>query len=158
MFNFFRKRNAFDDEKKAKFVDAIASMLEVQMAFVPGQSVEDESGEVNPKAIGYIYGFIDAALQTIGQDMSDQNIGIPITFRVLGRLFPGREQKYLSFLADRRPRPRPVDNSAERRCRAGKSRLPCVRLGIWLSSWAAMKTNLTYRQGVYTVLHEIQLG
>lgn len=49
----------------------------------------------------YVFGFIDAALRTIGQDMSDNAVGIPITFQVMRKLFPGEEQKYVLFLRDR---------------------------------------------------------
>ena len=52
------------------------------------------------RALGYIYGFIDAALRTIGQDMADNAVGIPITFQVLRRLFPGSEHEYLEFLKE----------------------------------------------------------
>lgn len=101
MFGFFRRRRAFDDQKKQQFVNAISSMLEVQLISVGNRSIEDASGNVNPQALGYIYGFIDAALRTIGQNMSDQSISIPITYHVLGRVFPGREEKFLSYLIDR---------------------------------------------------------
>ena len=100
MFGFFKKRAHFDDEKQQQFVEAIATMLEVQMV-VSGSCIENAVGTINPKALGYIYGFIDAALRTIGQDMSDNSIGIPVTFQILRRLFSGREEKYLAYLAER---------------------------------------------------------
>lgn len=33
--------------------------------------------------------------------MSDVKTGIPITFNVLGKLFPGREEKYVNFLIEK---------------------------------------------------------
>jgi hypothetical protein len=101
MFKFFRKQNVFDDKKKQIFVDAISEMLEVQLVVAGNCGIEDAQGNINRKAIGYIYGFIDAALSTIGQDMSDISLGIPITFHVLKRLFPDRGEKYLQFLQDK---------------------------------------------------------
>lgn len=101
MFSFLRKRRTFGDQKKKKFVDAISTLLEVQMVAVGNRSIEDVAGNINAKALGYIYGFIDAALRTIGQDMSDESIDIPVTFHVLRRVFPGREEKYLTYLLDR---------------------------------------------------------
>lgn len=71
------------------------------MVAVGNRSIEDVAGNINPRALAYIYGFIDAALRTIGQDMSDESIGIPVTFHVLRRVFPGREEKYLTYLVDR---------------------------------------------------------
>jgi hypothetical protein len=75
-------------------------MLKVQQVAATGYVIEDFSGNINRKAMGYIYGFIDGALQTIGQDMRDISIGIPITREVLERLFPGKADGYMSFLAD----------------------------------------------------------
>lgn len=54
-----------------------------------------------PRALGYIYGFIDAALRTIGEDMADTAIGVPVTFHVLRGLFPGQEQDCLNVLLDK---------------------------------------------------------
>lgn len=98
MFGIFGKRNAFDDRKKQNFVDAISYMLRVQIAVACGCSVEDTNGNINEKALGYIHGFIDGALRTIGQNMSDKAVGVPITFHVLKNLFPGREEKYTQYL------------------------------------------------------------
>ena len=100
-YGFFKKRQRCDDQQMECFVAAISTMLEVQLVAVGCRSVEDAAGKVNPRALGYIYGFIDAALQTIGQDMSDTSSGIPITFQVLRRVFPGREEKYCQYLAER---------------------------------------------------------
>lgn len=101
VFGFFRRRRSFDDHDNDRFVDAISTMLEAQLIPVGGRTVEDSTGNINPKALGYIYGFIDAALRTIGQDMADESIGIPISFQILARVFPGREEKYLEYLIER---------------------------------------------------------
>lgn len=98
MFSIFRRRKAFDNRKKQVFVDAISDMLRVQLAITGGSSIEDAKGNINRKAIGYIYGFIDGALRTIGQNMADESVGVPITFHVLKNLFPGREERYTQYL------------------------------------------------------------
>ena len=98
MFGQSKKKETFDDAKKGKFIDAITDILEMQRIAAVNCSIEDSEGHLNRKAIGYIYGFIDAALRSIGQDMGDISIGVPITFQVLNRLFPGRGENYTKFL------------------------------------------------------------
>lgn len=98
MFGLFKRKQTFDDVKKTQFVDSISSMLEMQITVSGGCSIEDNEGHLNRKAIGYIYGFIDAALCSIGQDMSNVSVGIPITYHVLNRLFSGRGEDYIEFL------------------------------------------------------------
>jgi hypothetical protein len=73
----------FDDTAKSEFVNLIASMLEVQrlMAGDADGSIEDENGHLKHKAIGYVYGYVDAALRSIGQDMADMSVGVPVTFQ-----------------------------------------------------------------------------
>jgi len=100
MFGLFKKKRDFDDEKKTKFVNTISDMLEMQKIVAGDCSIEDCEGRLKRKAIGYIYGFIDAALDSIGQNMGDISIGIPITYHVLNRLFPGRGEDYTKFLWD----------------------------------------------------------
>jgi hypothetical protein len=89
----------FDEAKRTSFVEAISMMLKVQQVAATGYVIEDLSGNINRKAMGYIYGFIDGALQTIGQDMRDISIGVPITRQVLECLFPGKADSYMNFLA-----------------------------------------------------------
>jgi hypothetical protein len=42
---------------------------------------------------------VDSALTTLGQDTTDAAAGVPITWQVLRHLFPGREERYVEFLA-----------------------------------------------------------
>ena len=101
MFSFWkRKTDRFTDKKRSTFIEAISSMLATQLVAVGNRGIEDPEGNINPKAIGYIYGFIDAALQTIGQDMSDTAVGVPITVHILKRLFPGQEERYALYLVE----------------------------------------------------------
>ncbi len=100
MFGLFKGKWAFDDQKKTQFITIISDMIDLQRIPAGNHGIEDEDGHINRKAIGYIYGFIDAALQVAGQDMSDNSVGIPVTFQVLERLYPSRGEKYLRFLID----------------------------------------------------------
>jgi hypothetical protein len=100
MLGFFKRRRPLDDERKQQFIDAISAMLEAQMVAAGRRSLE-ESGSIIPDALGYIYGFIDAALRTIGQDMRNTSVGVPITFQVLRGLSPGHEESYLHYLEAR---------------------------------------------------------
>ena len=92
-----RKQVPFGDQKKEQFIAAVSVMLEAQLV---AASTSEISEPLELRALGYIYGFIDAALRTIGQDMADNAVGIPITFQVLRRLFPGSEHEYLEFLKE----------------------------------------------------------
>lgn len=101
MFNgLFRKKKSFDDAAKAQFVDAVAGMLELQKALAGSSAMNREDGNPKPKAIGYVYGFVDAALRTIGQDMADSSVGVPVTFQILRRLWPEDAYDYMDFLVD----------------------------------------------------------
>jgi len=98
MFSLFRKKR-FSDEDKAKFVDAIADMLRIQLIPVGDRSVETDAG-LNKKAVGYVYGFIDAALRSSGQDMGDESLGVPIAWQVFRKVFPGKEDRCVEFLVE----------------------------------------------------------
>jgi hypothetical protein len=100
VFNLFRRKPRFDDSAKHAFVEAVSFALEIQKAGSGDRPIEDANGRINRKAIGYIYGFIDAGLASIGQDMSDVSVGVPLTWRVLRQLFPGQEERYTQFLID----------------------------------------------------------
>ncbi len=89
-----KNKSSFGDPQKEQFVVAVSLILEAQLA-AAGTSEISEPLEL--RALGYIYGFIDAARRTIGQDMADNSVGVPITFQVLRRLFPGSEHEYLPF-------------------------------------------------------------
>ena len=100
MFSFFRRKREFDDAAKETFIEAVSFMLNVQIAAADGHPIEDESGQINHKAIGYIYGFVDAALATHRQDMRDAATAIPIMYQILRHLFPGSEDRYTEFLLE----------------------------------------------------------
>lgn len=73
----FRRKNPFDDAAKVQFANAIADMLELQKIVAGDASIEDENGRPKRKALGYVYGYVDAALRSRGQDMADMSVGVP---------------------------------------------------------------------------------
>jgi len=66
----FSRKNSWDDATKLKFATAIAGVLEHQILVAGSASIEDEQGYPKRKALGYVYGYIDAALRVKGQDMA----------------------------------------------------------------------------------------
>lgn len=98
MRNPFRRRQRFDDDAKQKLIRAIAGMLEVQQAAAGGRTLKDEGGRINRKALGYIYGFVDAAVTSVGQDIPA--VFFPTLYQVLRYLCPDREERYPQFLTD----------------------------------------------------------
>jgi hypothetical protein len=98
---FKRKPKQLDDAAKARLSGLIADLLTVQLLILPNPTIEDAGGKVNMKALGYIYGYIDACLQTKGYDMADGHIGVPVTFHVLHKLFPKHSpDRYVRLLMD----------------------------------------------------------
>lgn len=95
----FGRKDRFDDAAKLEFATAIAEMLQLQMIVATGKSIEDEQGRLKRKALGYVYGYIDAALRVKGHDMADMSIGVPITFQVIRRLWPDRVNECMDYLA-----------------------------------------------------------
>jgi hypothetical protein len=100
VFSLFRRKRQFGDAAKETFIEAVSGMLNVQMTAAGGRPIEDKTGQINRKAIGYIYGFVDSALAAVGQDITDIAIGVPITYQVLRHLFPGSEERYARFLVE----------------------------------------------------------
>lgn len=92
-----RKSTPFGDQQQEQFIAAVSVVLEAQLA---AAGTAEISEDLELRALGYVYGFIDAALRTIGQDMADNAVGIPVTFQILRRLFPGTEHEYLEFLKE----------------------------------------------------------
>ena len=95
----FRRKKKFDDAAKIELASAIAELLEMQKRMAGNASIEDQTGQPKRKAIGYVYGYVDAALRSIGQDMTDMSVGVPVTYQVIRRLWPDRVNEYMDFLA-----------------------------------------------------------
>jgi hypothetical protein len=107
MFGWGKPR--FDDAAKMQCAEQIARVLEWELIFMRAMKaeeghppdIEDKNGSPKRRALGYVYGVIDAALRWRGHDIADMEIGPPITFQVLRKLWPGREQKLFEFIIRR---------------------------------------------------------
>lgn len=100
VFSIFKKKPKFGSGSRIVLVENVAGMLKIQKTVSGNSSIEDSNGRPNRKAMGYIYGFTDAALQSIGQDIRDISIGMPTVFGVFCALYPGKELQYTDFLLD----------------------------------------------------------
>jgi hypothetical protein len=61
-------------------------------------SIKDGQGNLKRKALGYVYGFTDAALRVRGYDMADVSVGVPITFQIIRRLWPDHVNECMDYL------------------------------------------------------------
>jgi hypothetical protein len=87
----FGKKNRLDDAAKLRIAEAIALQLIVQKKTAgTNATIDDSNGHPKHRALGYVYGYIEAALRANGHDMADTAIGAPITYHVLRRLWPDR--------------------------------------------------------------------
>jgi hypothetical protein len=99
LFGFWRKKTSDDDSRIAKLIDSLVIILKAQLVPVPKDAgIKDNQGNLKRKAAGYVYGFIDAALRTIGKDMGDPAVGVPVAYHVFRHLFPGEENEIMEFL------------------------------------------------------------
>jgi hypothetical protein len=92
-----------NEAQTTDLIDRIVLILSIQLLVAPCQArdvttIEQQEGAINRKAIGYVYGFIDSALQARNEDITDLDKGLPILYHVLRNLFPSREQAYIDFL------------------------------------------------------------
>lgn len=72
---------AFGPSELLSYAKAVAQLLQIQ-ATPAGSKPLVLNGKANYGAIGYIYGAADAALQIIGQNMSDESVGVPFACEV----------------------------------------------------------------------------
>ncbi len=106
MFRFGKKKAAYapksalTNEQKRALAKGLSDFLQIQLGMAayfsppkPGQvtQIELERGQINKKAIGYIYGFVDAAIQNQGETIANVYVGPPVLFAVLRQLFPDHE-------------------------------------------------------------------
>jgi hypothetical protein len=96
-------KKTFDKVAISQLTDSLSIVLLVQLTVagvgsVEASKIEIKKGCINRKAIGYIYGFIDCALQCRGEDITNLDVGLPSVFHVMRKLFPGHEQTYIDYL------------------------------------------------------------
>ncbi len=111
---------SMNDDQKIDFAETIAGLLRAQLILVGDRSMDSQAGGPKPRAIGYLYGFVDAVLRSKGWNMADSEIGIPITFQVIRRLWPGKEREYMDFLADHLSDPVVVAASMQAKHKPGR--------------------------------------
>ena len=71
-----RKHETRNDDQKMEFAKVISEMLELQLTLLPDSyTIESKAGGPKPKAIGYVYACVNAALRSRGWDMRDMEIG-----------------------------------------------------------------------------------
>ena len=99
MIKFFGRQK----ERHFKHVADIAfHCLGPQKMFIEPEDfhIADLSGKINGKALGYVFGFLDALLQTRNLDIRDAE-GYAAMISILGRLFPnevGLVSTYVNYL------------------------------------------------------------
>jgi hypothetical protein len=107
MFGFGNKsvktKSSLTNHQKFDLAKRLSDMLAIQMVFAPTDphsitKIEPTKGQINRKAVGYIYGFVDGALQSKGEDITNPALGVPVVYHVLRALFPGHEQEYMEFI------------------------------------------------------------
>ena len=91
------RKPPFDDRRKAELVEMIGATLRTQL-LIQGTSIPDLANPDGSKALGYVYGFVDAALRSVGQDMAKMDIGPPVTYQVLRAVFDDDANRYLQWL------------------------------------------------------------
>ncbi len=97
LFDWLRGKRKLGDVAIEDLAESTATMLLVQVT-VAGGHTSDLATRRGSKALGYVYGTVDAALRTVGQDMAEMSVGVPALYQVLRRLFPGSEDRYLDFI------------------------------------------------------------
>jgi hypothetical protein len=98
VFDWLHGKKRLDDAAMDSLARSIAQVLSVQIAAVGGRAPNLATCH-GAKALGYVYGFIDAGLRAVGQDMADMSVGVPVTYQVLRYVFPDSEDSYLEFIA-----------------------------------------------------------
>lgn len=59
--------------------------------------LEDETGLVNEKALGYIFGFVDSALQLLQLELKNKK-GFYVVAMAIEVMVPGSSKKYFKYL------------------------------------------------------------
>ena len=89
----------FDPAVRHKFIQDMSALFTAQR-IIAGKSIETNSGTINVKALGYMFGYIDFGLKRLGQDASNPTIGKPIVYEIIHLVFPGCEDRCIQYLTD----------------------------------------------------------
>jgi hypothetical protein len=81
----FQKKPKIDDTV-LEVASKVAVGLALQMRIAAGCDIENADGSLKRRAVGYVYGFTDAALRRSGLDIADTTIGVPTLYHVIERI------------------------------------------------------------------------
>lgn len=95
---FRRPRDAKRRKAYSAVMDMAIGVLGISWEISGGRPLEDGTGKINQKALGYIYGFTDAALQRRALTI-DHEYGYAVLAGILNRYWPGKGGDYLLYLA-----------------------------------------------------------
>ena len=98
----FRRKEAKRREAYIHIYNMTSHVIGAQFTISGGRSIEDSSGNYNKRALGYIYGFIDAALQSRGLTI-DHEYGIAALVGIYNQLWPGKGSDYCKYVIDNIP-------------------------------------------------------
>jgi hypothetical protein len=96
MWNPFAKQKRLSDDEILSLAAVIAKPLQVQLSIAV--RIGPPAGAPHRRALGYVYGWSDAALRVRGWDMADTAIGPPVLFHVLRHLWRGDEARLLHHI------------------------------------------------------------
>jgi hypothetical protein len=94
----FTRKKAIDVAVISRKSAPIANKLALQKELAGDASIDDANGRPKRKAIGYVYGYVEAALRSIGEDISDASIGVPVLAQVIQSMWPGRATEIIDLI------------------------------------------------------------
>jgi hypothetical protein len=98
MFSWFKKRKAMDDDTIELFIESISQMLIIQLTVVTNRSLKNKYGSLSREALGYVFGFIDGAMQVHGHGSCEDHLRALILIRVINIVFPNDSKECMRFL------------------------------------------------------------
>lgn len=64
---FWGRKSELPNNKKMAIINLLSGIIGAQQAFSGRKNLENGFGEINRKAVGYIYGMVDAAFTVADQ-------------------------------------------------------------------------------------------
>ena len=91
---------AIGDAELDKYAIAVAMLLKIQSTPAGSTPLITRDGVPNLRAIGYVWGAADAALQIIGKDMSDEAVGVPFASKVFCEFSPEHMKECMTLIIE----------------------------------------------------------
>lgn len=98
---FSEKTNGFNEADLSRYARDVAMLLKLESTSAGSKPLVENGTCGNLRAIGYIYGAADAALQVVGKHMSDMSIGVPFTKDVFQEFSPACAERCMELLVDK---------------------------------------------------------